>query len=582
MNRYLAQAALCCLLLLTPVARAEPPGPDAWTLVFRDEFDGTTADLGKHWNFQNGPSGHILCSRWRENAVGEKGMLRLLNKKEERGGQHWTSASLWTKQPFVFGYFEARYRYGDAPGLNNSFWLTTRLPKGAHGRHEIDINEGHHPDEVNTNIHRWSGKHWAKGQAFRMKGLPLSREFHVYGLEWTPRELIWYFDGKEIRRERNTVCHLPAPVFFSSAVMKWAGPVTDRIHGTSMDVDWVRVYRRKAPEKKGDPMDLAALIQPVPTTAKFSHPDFFIWGASMVRADDGTCRLLYSRWPRKLGHNAWVTHSEIAHAVAKNPLGPYQHADVALPARGKQFWDGLCTHNPTVHRFGDKYYLYYMGNTGDGGTTKDSYWLHRNNQRIGVAVADSPAGPWSRFDQPAVDVSTDPDAHDALMTSNPAACQRPDGSILMVYKAVAKKGKGPFYGPVVHCVATAKTPTGPFVKHPEPVFTVPGEHFPAEDPSIWYQADRGRYYAIVKDFKGHFTGAGTSLALFESADGIDWRPSKHVLVTKLVIPWAGGSQKVAHLERPQLWLDRGRPAALFRACDLIGANRAHSFNVHFP
>lgn len=30
------------------------------------------------------------------------------------------------------------------------------------------------------------------------------------------------------------------------------------------------------------------------------------------------------------------------------------------------FWDGLCTHNPTVHHFDGMYYLYYMGSTGDG------------------------------------------------------------------------------------------------------------------------------------------------------------------------------------------------------------------------
>ena len=82
-------------------------------------------------------------------------------------------------------------------------------------------------------------------------------------------------------------------------------------------------------------------MKPVPETAKFSDPDFFIWGASMVQDKEGLCHLFYSRWPRKLGHNAWVTHSEIAHATSANPLGPFKHVDVALPARGKGIWDGL-------------------------------------------------------------------------------------------------------------------------------------------------------------------------------------------------------------------------------------------------
>ena len=111
--------------------------------------------------------------------------------------------------------------------------------------------------------------------------------------------------------------------------------------------------------------DFAAMTQPVPATAKFSDPEYYIWCGTMVRGDDGKCHLFYSRWPRKLGFNAWVTHSEVAHAVGDTPLGTFTHRDVALPARGQEFWDGHCTHNPTVLRFGKKFYLYFMGNRGD-------------------------------------------------------------------------------------------------------------------------------------------------------------------------------------------------------------------------
>ncbi len=219
----------------------------AYRLIWQDEFTGTTSELDADWHFQNAPSGHILCSRWRENAVTTNGLCRLLNKKETRGGQDWTSASLWTKQTFSYGYFECRYRYGAATGLNNSFWLmaqggTANTP----GRFEIDINEGHFPDEVNMNIHNWSGKHWDKSTTWAVKKHNLSQEFHVYGFEWTEKELVWFFDGQEIRRETNSICHRPAPVLLSSAIIKWAGPVTDLIDGTSMEVDYVRVYQRRS------------------------------------------------------------------------------------------------------------------------------------------------------------------------------------------------------------------------------------------------------------------------------------------------------------------------------------------------
>jgi len=338
--------------------------------------------------------------------------------------------------------------------------------------------------------------------------------------------------------------------------------------------------RTVSPTQSGDGADLNlnALLKPVPATAVMSDSAYFIWCGTMVRGTDGTCHLYYSRWKRELGFNAWVTHSEVAHATAKDPLGPYTFQNVALSARGAQFWDGLCTHNPTVHEFNGKYYLYYMGNSGDGKNMKSLNFTHRNNQRIGVAVADTPGGPWKRTDTPLIDVSPDSTAPDALLTSNPSVAQRPDGGYLMVYKAVGKKRPGVFGGPVVHMVATADSPTGPFVKSPNTVFNAKGTDFPAEDPFIWYQGDR--YWAIVKDMHGAFTSAGRSLVLFESRDGFDWNLAKYALVSTLQIRWADGRvQPVGYLERPQLWFDKGKPAVLLLAATV---DQTRSFNVQIP
>jgi len=324
--------------------------------------------------------------------------------------------------------------------------------------------------------------------------------------------------------------------------------------------------------------DFPSMIQPVPPSGKFHDPGFIVWCGSAVKGDDGKFHLFYSRWPKKLGHYAWVTHSEVAHAVADTPFGPYKFSDVTLPARGAQFWDGLCTHNPTILKFGEKYYLYYMGNTGDGKKSKSLNWTHRNNQRIGVAVADNPGGPWTRFDKPLIEPT--PGFHDALCLANPSVTRRPDGGYLMVYKAVGDKGKMPFGGPVVHVVATSDNPTGPFKKHPDPVFTSPGSTFAAEDPYIWRGPDR--YWAIVKDFKGSFTNRGTSLALFESLDGISWAPSKNTLVSLLELKEADGTvSKLEKLERPQLCFENGEPVAM--SCAAAPAGRlAESFNVQIP
>ncbi len=327
--------------------------------------------------------------------------------------------------------------------------------------------------------------------------------------------------------------------------------------------------------------DFAAMVQSMPLTAKWAETNFNIWCGSAVMGDDGKYHLFYSRWPRAFGHKAWVTHSEVAHAVSDSPFGPWTHRDVTLPARGTSFWDGSCTHNPTVLRIGGKFYLYYMGNHGDGMVKSPLNWEHRNHQRIGVAVADSLNGPWRRFDKPIVDASADTNAPDALVVTNPSVTERAGGGVLMIYKAVGLKRALPFGGPVVHLVATADSPLGPFTKRPGEVFGAKGVMFAAEDPFIWHGTDR--YWAVVKDNDGHFTKRGYSLALWESADGFDWKLSKHAFVANpSTIRWADGRDaKLNSLERPQLLFNNGVPIALLcAAADTQG--RDGSFNVQIP
>jgi len=46
-----------------------PGGNDKWKLVWQDDFNYPNNQLDKEWDAQNGSNNHILCSRWRENAV---------------------------------------------------------------------------------------------------------------------------------------------------------------------------------------------------------------------------------------------------------------------------------------------------------------------------------------------------------------------------------------------------------------------------------------------------------------------------------------------------------------------------------
>lgn len=330
------------------------------------------------------------------------------------------------------------------------------------------------------------------------------------------------------------------------------------------------------------PLDFQASMQPIPSAAAFRDPGYFVWCGTMVRGDDGKYHLFYSRWKTADGFESWVTASEIAHAIGDTPTGPFVFHDVTLPPRGPQFWDGLVTHNPTVHRFGKKYYLYYTGNTGDGIIQPTLNWTHRNNQRVGVAVADRPEGPWTRTSKPLIDVSPDPKAPDSLCMANPSITQGPNGVFYLLYKAVGREKPLPFGGPVVHLMATSTSPTGPFYKDPRPLFTVAGNNFPFEDPFLWFSPNDQTFYVIMKDNKGVVLDTGEStLVLYESKNAVDWHPAAHPLVSRLELHWKDRpTQPVERLERPQLVFDpHDRPIALIVAIKDAGKE---SYNVRIP
>lgn len=133
-------------------------------------------------------------------------------------------------------------------------------------------------------------------------------------------------------------------------------------------------------------------LDKAPRTPAFASEGYWVWGSSIVKGDDGKYHMFVSRFPKKLPfHPGWMVASEIVHAVSDIPQGPYRFSDIALPARGAQYWDGRSTHNPRILKQNGKYYLIYMGSTHPfaeptyAQLTLDSPWctVARANKRIG-------------------------------------------------------------------------------------------------------------------------------------------------------------------------------------------------------
>ena len=330
----------------------------------------------------------------------------------------------------------------------------------------------------------------------------------------------------------------------------------------------------------------------LPPSAAYREPGWCLWDPCVIRDDHGKYFLYYSRWPTKLGFDAWCTHAEIAWATADKPEGPYQFRGIALPSRGAAFWDGHSVFNTCVIRAEGKYFLYYTGNRGTGDWKSErpvksmsaEWWIHRNAQCIGVAVADSPEGPWKRMDKALIEPGP---GFGQTIVNVPNMIKLPGGGYRMYYKTLGE-GPGKFGGGVFHFGADTPTPLGPFARYPEPMVNknklMPdvGKRFDfhIDDHFEWHQD--GRFYAIVKDHDApYLTPHGRSLLLFESPDGRSWKPSQQALVKDFSIHWQDrGRESYARLEMPKLLLDGDKPRLLSLAA--LPVNGKESFLVVIP
>lgn len=301
--------------------------------------------------------------------------------------------------------------------------------------------------------------------------------------------------------------------------------------------------------KSKDPVTIESLVHNgVQREHCFAMPGWHIWCGSIQANPEGGYAFFFSRWPDHMGHNGWVTHSEICRADGPAPWGPFTYAETILTREESDAWDAHNFHNVTVKHFAGRYYLYFTGNRGDG-----EWWTHRNNQRIGVAVAESLKGPWVRGKVPVIDTS--PDSWDSLCVANPSVTEAHDGRYMMIYKGVSE-GPRPFGGRVMHGMAFAENPAGPFTKLNCPVFDLPEVRFPFEDPYIW-KDNHGNYYCLMKDMEGVVAPFPRSIVLFHSEDGLTWNPrDARWISSPHLISNDGSIEEVERLERPHYFSDK--------------------------
>lgn len=332
-------------------------------------------------------------------------------------------------------------------------------------------------------------------------------------------------------------------------------------------------------------------LDKAPRTPAFECEGYWSWGSSVVKGEDGKYHMFVSRFPKSLPfHPGWMIASEIVHAVSDMPEGPYQFSDIALPARGAQYWDGRSTHNPRILKYKDKYYLIYMGSTHPFGEptydelTLSSPWciVGRVNKRIGLAVADSPYGPWKRFDEPIL--KTKANTFYSYLASNPSPVIQEDGSVMMIFKGRAHTENGK-YSDMALGIAYAPNIEGPYtvLNNDQPIFQVDGQG-EAEDPFLW--KDSKGYHAIFKDHVAKYTGERGGGVMAHSTDGVHWTVDKDPKAYSRTVEWEDGKVEMqGQLERPFLLFENGKAThAFFATMDGPGGfeNATKSWNMVIP
>jgi hypothetical protein len=348
------------------------------------------------------------------------------------------------------------------------------------------------------------------------------------------------------------------------------------------------------------------------------HADYFVWGGSVIKGEDSKYHMLFSLWECGEEHApfqaGWLLSSKIAYAVSDHPDWGFEFQKIVLKGRQHEgdptAWDSQSVHNPHIKRFDNKYFLYYTGAhdpgpqpLGSPGEDLSKRNRIQQNQKLGVIAFDSfqdlLTGNFKRPDEPLLIPRTRVKRDHVIDPSPAGTAAKPDNLIVVnpsvVFRPSDKKYllyfKGNLWDPNwrgVHGVALGDSPIGPFTALDAFVFDVrlaDGRLASAEDPYVWYDKERKRFYAVIKDFSGKITGSEPGLAILVSSDGISWQKPDNSLFMKKELLFKNGQRiEVSNLERPQLLLaEDGTPLVLYCACSVerVGNKKDGStFNVH--
>lgn len=262
----------------------------------------------------------------------------------------------------------------------------------------------------------------------------------------------------------------------------------------------------------------------------------------------------YTRMDKPIRSGYWGT---IWYATSVDDGHTWQEQGMALDLGAEGEFDSHSVFTPNILAYEGKYYLYYTAVQPTPGNPDKKFEnnIHNDFTAIGLAVADSPDGPFERVaNNPIMTVSSDSTAFDSYRIDDASLLVK-NGQIWLYYKGRCKAhGKeGPKRTQMG--VAYAYKPEGPFKKHPQPLIEKGHEVL------IWNQ--NGGIASLASLSKSihwandglNFSAIQTNLADIPMAPGL-YRPHLEDDNTSMEIPGWGISMRQgngeAHLLRYEM------------------------------
>ncbi|WP_421440505.1 glycoside hydrolase family 16 protein [Agrobacterium tumefaciens] len=155
--------------------------------------------------------------------------------------QTFSSGGIISKDRYGFGYFEVSMRIASIPAVDNAFWLTT----GDH--YEIDVVESFYPSTATSALHQWApppgSTKSAVSTAVKTK-VDLSKDFHDYGVLWTPKEMVFAVDGEPyVALKTEGYAKQKAAVRLTNILVPWSGKLPNDVRGNGTIFRGLRIFQ---------------------------------------------------------------------------------------------------------------------------------------------------------------------------------------------------------------------------------------------------------------------------------------------------------------------------------------------------